>query len=63
MFPVAFGPRIDSEREHPFVPKHPRDLIKEGLFNDVPFISGLNENEGAFSVSGKYCLCLLIRTC
>ncbi len=53
MFPVAFGPRIDSEREHPFVPKHPRDLIKEGLFNDVPFISGLNENEGAFPVSGK----------
>lgn len=53
MFPVAFGPRIDSERESPFLPDDPAALITRKEFNSVPFINGLTENEGALFGSCK----------
>ena len=52
MLPIAFGPRVDRERKNPFLPDHPRQLIKNDRFNQVPFITGLNQNEGALSVAG-----------
>ena len=52
MYPITFGPRIDKERSSPFLPDDPEQLLTLGQFNPVPFISGLNENEGgAFSAS------------
>lgn len=53
VLPIAFGPRIDVERKNPFLPAEPRELVKEGRFNSVPTIMGLNANEGAFVVAGK----------
>lgn len=50
--PLAyFGPRVDIERETPFLPDHPRKLVKEKRFNAVPIITGLNENEGSYYVA------------
>lgn len=49
--PVAFGPRIDAERENPFLPKDPVDIIKSGSFNQVPLIIGVNANEGGFAIA------------
>lgn len=46
IFPVAFGPRIDSERKSPFFPDNPRKLITEKRFYSVPFITGVTQNEG-----------------
>ena len=47
MFPLAFVPRIDIERNPPFLPAHPNELISQGRFNHVPLIVGVTENEGA----------------
>ena len=53
-FPIdVFSPRIDIERESPFLPAHPKELIKEKRFNAVPYISGLNEHEGIIFVACK----------
>ncbi len=53
--PIAFGPRVDIERESPFLPANPKKLIEENKINSVPTITGLNENEGAFLVASKEC--------
>ena len=44
--PVAFGPRIDSERVAPFLPDSPETLVSRKQFNHVPIISGLTQDEG-----------------
>ena len=49
---MGFGPRIDVERQVPFLAQHPTDLIKGGLFNDVPFMIGANRNESSFLFIG-----------
>lgn len=46
MYPIAFGPRLDSERDSPFIPDHPTALISRKQFNSVPVIFGVTENEG-----------------
>ena len=46
MYPITFGPRIYKERISPFLPDDPEQLLTLGQFNPVPFIFGLNENEG-----------------
>ena len=46
MYPVAFGPRIDKERDSPFLPDDPEKLVTLGQFNAVPLIAGLTQNEG-----------------
>jgi carboxylesterase type B len=51
--PIAFGPRIDAERENPFLPKDPIDIIESGSFNQVPLIIGVNANEGAFAIASE----------
>ena len=55
MIPVAFGPRVDTEREFPFLPADPKILIEEKKMYSVPTITGLNENEGAFLVASEEC--------
>lgn len=52
MYPLAFSPRVDSERDFPFVPAHPRDLIRRKQFKSVPLIMGMVENEAAFGIAG-----------
>jgi carboxylesterase type B len=32
----------------PFLTAHPKDIIKSGDFNRVPFIMGANSDEGSF---------------
>jgi hypothetical protein len=53
MYPITFGPRIDKERSSPFLPDDPEQLITLGQFNPVPFIIGLNENEGGLFGASK----------
>lgn len=55
-YPSSFGPRIDVERETPVLSDHPAKLIAEKKFNDVPLISGLTKDEGAFMAAGKQTL-------
>ena len=43
----VFGPRVDVERKNAFLPEHPRTLMATGRINSVPFITGVNQNEGA----------------
>lgn len=47
LYPVAFGPRIDSERTSPFISDHPERLLVTKQFNPVPYIIGLTQDEGA----------------
>ena len=53
MYPLAFSPRIDAERESPFLPEDSRDLIRKKEFNSVPIIMGATENEAAFGIAGN----------
>ncbi|XP_032784694.2 venom carboxylesterase-6 [Daphnia magna] len=46
LLPIAFVPRVDAEREFPFLPDTPERLVANKQFNQVPFIGGLTENEG-----------------
>jgi hypothetical protein len=46
LYPVAFGPRVDSEREFPFLPDDPEVLVSRKQFNQVPMIAGLTKDEG-----------------
>ena len=45
--PMPFTAIIDDFATKPFVPLHPLEAIKKGLFNDVPLIIGHNRDEGA----------------
>lgn len=41
-----FGPRVDLEREQPFIPGSPEQIVSQRKFNAVPFIAGVTANEG-----------------
>ena len=51
--PIAFGPRVDIEREQPFLPMKPQEIIRSGNFSHVPFITGVTANEAGFAVASK----------
>ena len=53
LYPVAFGPRIDSERLSPFLPDSPQSLVQRKQFNQVPVIFGLNKDEGGLFAASK----------
>ena len=55
-------PRIDMERDSPFLPAHPHQLIKSKSFNHVPYITGLNQNEGAMMVASMRFWDMFVRT-
>jgi len=46
--PIYFLPVIDSLATDPVLPDYPIHLINKGLYNQVPYISGLMENEGGY---------------
>lgn len=48
IFPIAFGPRVDSERDSPFLPDDPAKLVSRKEFNSVPVIAGVTQNEGGY---------------
>lgn len=50
-FSMDFGPRIDVERDSPFLPSTPVDLLTSGQFNQVPVIYGTNKNEALGSIA------------
>jgi hypothetical protein len=61
LVPVAFGPRIDSERDSPFLPDDPEVLVSRKQFNQVPMIVGLTKDEGSlFSASKTFYLLYLL---
>lgn len=48
MFPsVEYEPPVRPESTV-FLPQHPLKMLKEGNFNYVPYIQGVNEDEGAY---------------
>jgi Carboxylesterase family len=51
---LLFGPRIDVERQPSFIPGHPRILLETGQFNHVPFVTGVNQNEGAMVAASTF---------
>lgn len=53
VFPVGFGPRVDVEREFPFLPAKPKILMESKQINSVPVIIGTNRNEGGSMIRSK----------
>ncbi|KAF0293739.1 Liver carboxylesterase [Amphibalanus amphitrite] len=43
----SFHPRVDIESERPLLPQDPHLLLTTGAFNQVPWLNGLTETEGA----------------
>ena len=41
-----YRPRVDSEVDHPLLPKDPRLLLRKGDFNLVPWMHGVTKEEG-----------------
>jgi carboxylesterase type B len=52
MIAMVYGPRVDIERSNPFLPAHPRELMKTGNYNHVPLIIGVTANEGIYFIGG-----------
>jgi hypothetical protein len=52
---VFFRPTVEVENreQEVFLPADPIDLITEGKFYKVPFLAGLNSNEGLLSLRGR----------
>ena len=51
---TAFSPRVDPESKLPFMPSEPIDVMKQGGFQHVPWISGITDDEGAFKASAFF---------
>lgn len=52
MFPISmFQPRVDSERQDPFLPDEPKKLLEQKRYQPVPLITGVTQNEGALFVA------------
>lgn len=51
---ATFLPRIDSEAEHPFMPESPLDLLRQGKVLNLPWMTGLTSQEGAWFISAFY---------
>ncbi len=43
--------RVDVESPLPFLAKEPIDIMKEGSYVHVPWMTGLTDDEGAFKAS------------
>ena len=49
---ILYKPRVDLESHLPFLPKDPYAALQSGDFNKVPWMMGLNRDEGAFYTFG-----------
>lgn len=47
-------PRVDMERDLPFLPTEPEEMIRGGNFNLVPLITGIATHEGSLLQSRMY---------
>lgn len=45
---------MDTERDMPFLPAEPEEIIRGGKFNLVPFINGIASHEGSLLQSCMY---------
>ncbi|CAG0887246.1 unnamed protein product [Darwinula stevensoni] len=45
-FPLLFGPRVDRETDGPVLPDEPINMMLEGCFSRVPWLTGINKDEG-----------------
>ena len=54
VFPVGFGPRVDIERESPFLPAEPIKLMESKQIYPVPVIIGTTRNEGGGMIRSKF---------
>ena len=48
-----FGPVVEKGSENPFIDRPPIEIISSGNFADVPWISGLTQDEGLYPVAGS----------
>ena len=46
--------RIDSEAEEPFMPESPLELLRKGQIANLPWMTGLTSQEGAWYISSLY---------
>jgi carboxylesterase type B len=52
---VFFKPTVEvgNKEEEIFLPADPIDLITQGKFHKVPFLTGINSNEGLLCLKGS----------
>ena len=56
------APVLDTDsRDHPFLPQLPIDIIKNGKYNPLPMMSGLNPDEGLLFYLCNYVLKISFR--
>lgn len=51
---TAWSPRVDKEAALPFLPEEPIDLMREGNFQHIPYITGITDDEGATRASAFF---------
>jgi len=45
---TVFGPVVEVGSKRPFIDQHPRDLLKKGLSQDLPWIAGVTTEDGLY---------------
>lgn len=51
---IPFKPVIELPHEGAFLTEHPADIIRSGRAPNIPFITGLNSEDGALRAAGLY---------
>ncbi|XP_967137.2 juvenile hormone esterase-like [Tribolium castaneum] len=51
---IPFKPTIEPATEGAFLVEHPSETMKKGTFSQVPWIVGLNTNDGALRAAGIF---------
>lgn len=58
---LIFGPTLEAENEGAILTVHPVQSLKDGLFRDMPWMTGVTEEEGLLkSASNIFKFFLLI---
>lgn len=48
-----FGPTLEADADGAILTVHPEQSLKEGLYRDLPWITGVVEDEGLIKTAGK----------
>ena len=51
---VVFGPVIEPTHFNAIIDDTPKSYYKNGLVNDVTWVTGVNSGEGVLRAGGKY---------
>lgn len=51
---IPFKPVIEPNLPEAFLTEHPKDIIQAGNVANVPWMNGLNKDEGALRVAGEF---------